>query len=731
MEKKKTVVIFTGLILLGVAVLFLRLDIPVRAAGFIDNTLNDAHLYSRYDISNYQLDFYVDSSGGWLPWNWDETIGQSAMYAIYALTNVLWLLNCQLAQGAGYIVQEAFKLDFIGQMAGRVGKNIQTLAGVSPSGISTEGFYSGCLLLLIVIVGAYVLYVGAMKRETTKAVSAVTSFLVIFVVSAVLIGYAPEMITNLNEFSRDMTDTTMNLGLKMMGEDTGTDGTADGATGTIRDTLWRIQVDAPWELLQFGSVGEVDGTRVNSLKDVSPEEEDGKAREDAVKAEVTEQKNMNLSIPKVMERLGTVLFLFLMDLVISIFVFLFSGSMILSQILFIVFAIYLPISFLVSMIPTFSGMAKKAVLSLFNTIMLRVGITLIVVTTFSISYLVYTMVGDYPFFLIMFVQIVVFVGTFFALPNILGMILLPSGASGAQGLTRLMMTNMLRQGRGFSRFRKYTGGSKNESSRPDAPKQEPGAGNPAKGGTQGRDNLSDAPVNPGEATGRKLGALRDMPNKAKDKARDIVDSAKDMPTNAKYAVHQGKENLRQNVDGFKDGVTKYPRHLQDERERKREARKNVMDTKRDTLKGEPKESPSRATFDNNWKPKNTGVKEKAPARRNVSDVSNKQEKAGSSIRENVKDTPRQYESPFLLKSRSDTKESGYSAGGLRESATGNSRDRQNVNPEEKVYGAVPSGSSGREERPNQRIFKSRDDISPAREIRERHKTNQNDRGKKD
>lgn len=756
MKKKKTVIILAGLVLMGVSVLFLSLDIPVRAAGFIENTVNDAHLYSRYDISNYQLDFYVDFSGGWLPWNWGESIGQSAMYGIYAFTNVLWILTCQLAQGAGYIVQEAFQLDFIGGMADSIGKNIQTLAGVSPSGISIDGFYSGCLMLLIVVVGSYVLYVGALKRETTKAISAVTSFLVIFLASAVFIAYAPESISKVNEFSRDMTGATMNLGLKMMGEDTGTDGTKQGSTASIRDTLWRIQVDAPWELLQFGSVGEVDGARINSLKEVSPEEEDGKAREDAVKTEVTEQKNMNLSTPKVMERLGTVLFLFLMDLAISVFVFLLSGSMILAQILFIIFATYLPISFLLSMIPGFSGMAKKGVMQLFNTIMLRVGITLIVVLTFSISYLLYTRVGDYPFFLIMFVQIVTFVGTFAALPDIMRLITLSSpGAPGTQGSARRMLASMMVQGRRYRNLIKRTGSSKAEhkSSTPELEKRTGDSGSRHR--TAARNNTFDDSRNFGEATGRKVGAVKDMPDRVKDKAAHLMDSVKDMPVNAKYAVHQGKETVRQNVTGFQEGVAKEPGRLQKERERKRTERRNVVDLKREELKGQHTEnSPSTGV---EGKP-NRSSKPEMNSRRNITDVP---KQAG--------DTAERQKSPFLLKPekeptvnhgrleerKPDTmtkrvrgnaadrggtlertsgeqptkRQESESIEHVQKSISGNRRDRENIG--KSMHEPVRSKLSGKEEKHNKRIFKGRNDVEPYREIRERQKTNQNDRRKED
>ena len=97
-------------------------------------------------------------------------------------------------------------------------------------------------------------------------------------------------------------------------------------------------------------------------------------------------------------RLGMVFFLLFFNLGITIFVFLLTGMMLFSQILFIIFAMFLPISFLLSMIPSYESMAKQAIVRVFNTIMTRAGITLIVTVAFSISSMFYNISTDYPFF---------------------------------------------------------------------------------------------------------------------------------------------------------------------------------------------------------------------------------------------------------------------------------------------------------------------------------------------
>ena len=156
-----------------------------------------------------------------------------------------------------------------------------------------------------------------------------------------------------------------------------------------------------------------------------------------MKTEIEDNDNNNLTIPQVVNRLGMVFFLLFFNLGITIFVFLLTGMMLFSQILFIIFAIFLPISFLLSMIPSYESMAKQAIVRVFNTIMTRAGITLIVTVAFSISSMFYNISTDYPFFMVAFLQIVTFAGIYFKLGDLMAMFSLQS--SDTQQVSRRIM----------------------------------------------------------------------------------------------------------------------------------------------------------------------------------------------------------------------------------------------------------------------------------------------------
>ena len=332
-----------GRVLLALLLILLLLAVfgtAAHAAGLVDDTVDAANEYSKYPLDNYQLDFYVDSGWDWLPWNWLDGIGKQVMYGLYAITNFIWTISLYLSNATGYLIQEAYSLDFISSTADSIGKNMQTLAGVTTGGLSSEGFYIGFLLILILVVGIYVAYTGLIKRETTKAIHAVVNFVVVFVLSAAFIAYAPDYIGKINEFSADISNASLTLGTKIVLPNSESQG--KDSVDLIRDSLFSIQVKQPWLLLQYGNsdVESIGADRVENLLSTSPNENNGQDREEIVVEEIEDRENTNLTITKTINRLGTVFFLFMFNIGISVFVFLLTGIMIFSQVLFIIYAMF-------------------------------------------------------------------------------------------------------------------------------------------------------------------------------------------------------------------------------------------------------------------------------------------------------------------------------------------------------------------------------------------------------
>ena len=577
------------LVLLAVTVTLVLLSLlgtVAHASGLVDDTVNADNLYSKYPLSNYQLDFYVDNSWSWLPWNWLDGIGKSVQYGLYCITNFVWTISLYLSNATGYVVQQAYKLDFINDMADSIGKSIQTLAGVTEHGFSSSGFYVGFLLIIILIVGVYTAYTGLLKRETSKALHAVINFVVVFIVSASFIAYAPNYIQKINDFSSDISTASLDLGTKIMLPDSQSKG--KDSVDLIRDSLFAIQVEKPWLLLQFGNsdTEEIGADRVEALVSASPSDEDGETRENVVKTEIEDNNNDNLTIPQVVNRLGMVFFLLIFNLGITIFIFLLTGIMLFSQILFIIYAMFLPVSFLMSMIPTYENMAKQAVVRVFNAIMTRAGITLIVTVAFSISSMFYNISTDYPFFMVAFLQIICFAGIYMKLGELMSMFSLNANDSqqiGRRIFRRPMVFMRHRARRMEHRIARAVGAGSVAGAVAGASVAR--AGKPATNQPpKKRENTS---ASMGSRVGSAVGAVMDTKNKVRDSASSLKENVKDLPTQAGYAVHSAKQKAKDNVSDFKRGVVEERENRQERRTQKRNLhRENISQKKQELQKAQ-------------------------------------------------------------------------------------------------------------------------------------------------
>ena len=567
-------------------ILLSLLGTVAHATGLVDDTINTENLYSKYPLSNYQLDFYVDNSWSWLPWNWLDGIGKSVQYGLYCITNFVWTISLYLSNATGYVVQEAYKLDFINDMADSIGKSIQTLAGVTQNGFSTSGFYVGFLLLIILVVGIYVAYTGLIKRETSKALHAVINFVVVFLVSASFIAYAPNYIKKVNDFSSDISTASLDLGTKIMLPDS--DSKGKDSVDLIRDSLFSIQVQQPWLLLQFGNsdIEEIGSDRVEALVSASQEDEDGETRENVVKTEIEDNDNNNLTIPQVVNRLGMVFFLLIFNLGITIFVFLLTGMMLFSQILFIIFAMFLPISFLLSMIPSYESMAKQAIVRVFNTIMTRAGITLIVTVAFSISSMFYNISTDYPFFMVAFLQIVCFAGIYMKLGDLMSMLSLNAGDSQSMG-RRIFRRPYLFMRHRARRMEHRLARAVSAGGVAGAVAGGVVAGSKSTRQNGTKNNRGNTSSSMGQKAGSAVGAVLDTKNKVKDKATAVKENIKDMPTQTAYAVHSAKEKAKSSMSDFKRGVVQEKENRQSGRLEKQQLhRQNIADKRMELQKAQ-------------------------------------------------------------------------------------------------------------------------------------------------
>jgi hypothetical protein len=409
-ENKKGFIVVATIIL---SLFFIgSFTIVANASPFIVDSVTEGKIfeYNRYPLENYSLDFYYDAGSAFLPWNWGDNALKVLGTAINMITNVLLSLTNLLCYFVGFIVEQAFSLDFITDILNKIKPMIQSVIGFNENGLMSNGILSGFIMLLITILGCYLVYVGLLKREVTKAVS---SILIFITVMFGMVGYslfADRYLIKLNDFSKEVSSSMLNIG-NNIGVIEGDPVSNETVVAGIRDRLFQIQIQKPYLLLQYGTsdikeINESDPERVSSILKYN---NDTKEREEAVKKEV-QNGNKNMGISGLWSRLGNVILMLILNVLFSIAILMFAGAMLYYQLLFLFYAIVLPINFLVGLVPNFSNNGVKGITNLLGSVLKRQGLCLIVSLVFTVSNFIYYVTDEskYGFLFIFCIQLLLF-----------------------------------------------------------------------------------------------------------------------------------------------------------------------------------------------------------------------------------------------------------------------------------------------------------------------------------
>jgi len=232
-------------------------------------------------------------------------------------------------------------------------------------------------------------------------------------------------------------------------------------------------------------------------------------------------------------------------------------------------------------------MAKQAIVRVFNTIMTRAGITLIVTVAFSISSMFYNISTDYPFFMVAFLQIVCFAGIYMKLGDLMSMFSLNANDSQSMG-RRIFRRPYLYLAHRARRMERRLAGAVTAGGVAGAVAGSSVAGKRAeRKNTASKENRGNTTSSMGQRAGSKVGAVLDTKNKVKDKANAVKENIKDMPTQTAYAVYSAKEKAKSSVSDFKRGMVQEQQSRQTGRLEKQEQRKkNIADKRMELQKAQ-------------------------------------------------------------------------------------------------------------------------------------------------
>lgn len=231
-------------------------------------------------------------------------------------------------------------------------------------------------------------------------------------------------------------------------------------------------------------------------------------------------------------------------------------------------------------------MAKQAIVRVFNTIMTRAGITLIVTVAFSISSMFYNISTDYPFFMVAFLQIVCFAGIYMKLGDLMSMFSLNANDSQSMG-RRIFRRPYLYLAHRARRMERRLAGAVTAGGVAGAVAGSTISNRKPTRNTATKDSRGNTSSSMGQRAGSKVGAVLDTKNKVKDKANAVKENIKDMPTQTAYAVYSAKEKAKSSVSDFKRGMVQEQQSRQMGRlEKQEQHRQNIADKRMELQKAQ-------------------------------------------------------------------------------------------------------------------------------------------------
>lgn len=397
-KARKTVnlLLITAVLLLGLLVIGLQ----ANAVGFLPTESEiDVYLYNKYDIANYQVDLYIDTSGNWLPWNWLDGIDSGILSVLAFLFNVIYMIAVYIWYFIGFFVQQIYKLDLIDMLAEGIEGYVQDMAGFN--GVMGDGLLNKFLIILIFATGAYLMWKGMVKRETGEAVSWIIKFMALFAFS--LFFY-----TNTTLVMENSNSMVTEINTKVASVFVGGEQTADVS---IREGLFETTVLNPYLLFQYGKT-DVDSTQVNNLLSKKPGSDE---REEVVKKEVKDNGNEYMSgwnglFYRIV--MGTIIFL--VNLIIALVCLITATLSIYHQLVFLVLIFFAPFIFIYGMLPGKASVVTRWLEKLVYHLFMKVGVTLLFTIMFTFSSFVLNLaVTNGGYLIAVMLQAVIFVCIFF------------------------------------------------------------------------------------------------------------------------------------------------------------------------------------------------------------------------------------------------------------------------------------------------------------------------------
>lgn len=403
LRRKKHLVIVASLVLFCLC-FFWKIGIWEVSAAWVEQTVDGQAEYSRYPLESYSLDIAETEKG----------ISAVGIWLMNVLANGLFRMSNIFSYFVGWVVGQAYQVDFIGDAIDFISGNIQTVAGVDEGGFRPTGLLPSFAPLLIVFAGGYFVWTGIFRRKTAQAAANLAAFALTFVLGMGVVAYSGSYLHMVNDFQKEFNDEIMAISSQItLGEESG------DMVNQMRDNIFIIMIRNPYLMFQYGTsdIEVIGEERVTELIEAEPGSDE---RQEICEKEFEEYGNAYMGSAYLAERLGMCLVVLIVNLIVGSCILAFVAMIVMAQILFVLYMSFFPVALIFSMFPASGGRLRKLLDKCLDSILMRPGISLILTIMFSISMLCYRIAGTGNYLWAMTLQGIVFVTAFMKTRDLLG-----------------------------------------------------------------------------------------------------------------------------------------------------------------------------------------------------------------------------------------------------------------------------------------------------------------------
>lgn len=284
------------------------------------------------------------------------------------------------------ILNFGFQTEIVNSLADAMEDMVQNMAGVTEGRIGT-GLYGTLIGFAVVATGLAVIFQLLVRRATLGSMQTIVQSVIAIGLALTLFANFGPLIKGMNEISTQISAAMLTGSTNVLSSDKRT---SEELREDVSANLWDSFIGRPYMIMQYGTdnIEDIGEDRVNDLL-AMPE---GEERQEYVeKTEIADLGNENMTYKNVQDRAAFTLVYSIVNMVVSIPIFILAIALLVFQVWFLMMAFLSPFFLIQAAFPGQFGVLKRYAVELAYPLVCKIIVTIATFFIFSFGFIIYSM----------------------------------------------------------------------------------------------------------------------------------------------------------------------------------------------------------------------------------------------------------------------------------------------------------------------------------------------------